>query len=103
MLAGVDKSGVQKGIEAMSDGTIDQLYLALRLAAVDDYIDRATPMPFVVDDVFVNFDDTRTGFGLSALEVLSKRCQVIIFTHHRRLVEIAQSTLTTPPTIIALT
>lgn len=103
VLAGVDSSGEQKRITAMSDGTRDQLYLALRLAAVDDYMDRAAPMPFVVDDILVNFDDTRTGFAIEALAALSKRCQVINFTHHKRLVEIAQSVLPVSPTIIDLT
>ena len=103
VLAGVDSNGEQKRIAAMSDGTRDQLYLALRLAAVEDYMDRAAPMPFVVDDIFVNFDDTRTGFAIEALAALSKRCQVIYFTHHKRLVEISQSVLPMSPTIIDLT
>jgi len=39
----------------MSDGTVDQLYLALRIAAIEDYIDHAQPMPFIADDLFINF------------------------------------------------
>ena len=49
ILAGVDEDDTVKVTSEMSDGTRDQLYLALRLAAVEDYIERSTPMPFVAD------------------------------------------------------
>jgi uncharacterized protein YhaN len=44
-LAGIRKGGGQVPVSGMSSGTADQLYLALRLAAVEDYLDRAEPMP----------------------------------------------------------
>jgi uncharacterized protein YhaN len=50
ILAGVDEDDTVKVTSEMSDGTRGQLYLALRLAAVEDYIERSTPMPFVADD-----------------------------------------------------
>ena len=53
----------------MSTGTADQLYLALRVASVEDYLDRANPLPFVAEATrFINFDDTRAqaGFEVSA-------------------------------------
>ncbi len=102
VLAGLDSDGAKKGAGAMSEGTRDQLYLALRLAAVEDYVERATPMPFVADDIFINFDDSRTASALNALYELSKRCQVIIFTHHAHLIEIAKQTLPDTPSIITL-
>ncbi|MEZ4546559.1 MAG: hypothetical protein R3B51_02035 [Thermodesulfobacteriota bacterium] len=40
----------------MSDGTADQLYLALRIAAIEDYLERSNALPFVADDLFINFD-----------------------------------------------
>ena len=43
----------------MSDGTADQLYLALRLASLETYLDDHEPIPLVVDDILVNFDDAR--------------------------------------------
>ena len=67
----------------MSTGSRDQLYLALRLASLETYLDRHEPLPFIVDDVL----DLPTT-ALPVLQVLaefSKRTQVI-FTHHEHLV-----------------
>lgn len=79
------------GVEAMSDGTADQLYLALRFASLETYLDKNEPMPFIVDDVLVNFDDDRAAAALKALAKLSKRTQVIFFTHHKHLLELAEA------------
>lgn len=77
-------------VEGMSDGTADQLFLALRLAGLEMYIDNNEPLPFVVDDVLIMFDDIRAAATLEALAELSKRTQVIFFTHHRHLVDLAE-------------
>ena len=50
VLVGVRPNGRRLRVEAMSTGTRDQLYLALRLATLDHYIDSSEPLPFVVDD-----------------------------------------------------
>lgn len=63
----------------MSSGTQDQLYLALRLASLEKYMKSAEPMPFIVDDVLVDFDDARSQAALGALAELAERAQVIIF------------------------
>ncbi len=47
-------------------------------------------MPFIVDDILVNFDDQRVAATLGTLAELSKKTQVLFFTHHERLVELAQ-------------
>lgn len=83
------------GVEAMSDGTQDQLYLALRLAYLEKLIEREEPMPFIVDDILVKFDDDRAQATLRVLGDLSRRTQVVFFTHHRHLVDIARDTLPT--------
>jgi uncharacterized protein YhaN len=49
-------------------------------------------MPFVVDDILIKFDDGRARAALELLAELSRRTQVIFFTHHRHLVEIAEGT-----------
>ncbi len=77
-------------VEGMSTGTRDQLYLALRLAAVEKFVDENGPMPFVVDDVLIEFDDDRTQAALDTLAELSSKTQVVVFTHHQRLVEQAE-------------
>jgi uncharacterized protein YhaN len=44
------------------------------------------PMPFIVDDILVNFDDDRSRTTLQALADLAEKNQVILFTHHRQIV-----------------
>ena len=48
-------------------------------------------MPFVADDLFVHFDDARTAAGLEVLAELGRSTQVILFTHHERVVELARA------------
>lgn len=68
-------------VSGLSTGTADQLYLALRVASVDDYLDRANALPFVADDLFINFDDARAAAGFEVLCQLSRKTQVLFFTH----------------------
>jgi uncharacterized protein YhaN len=77
----------------MSSGTRDQLYLALRLASLERYMESAESMPFIVDDILVDFDDVRSEAALRKMSDLSKKGQVILFTHHARVVEQAQAIL----------
>jgi uncharacterized protein YhaN len=93
VLKGVRPGGELVGVEGMSAGTADQLYLALRLASLETYLDRAEPVPLVVDDILIHFDDDRASAALCALADLSRRTQVLLFTHHQRLVELAESRL----------
>jgi uncharacterized protein YhaN len=87
VLVGVRPNGRRLRVEAMSTGTRDQLYLALRLATLDHYVDSSEPLPFVVDDILIQFDDYRARATLGALAKFSSRTQVILFTHHRRVVD----------------
>ena len=80
-------------VSGMSTGTTDQLYLALRVASIEDYLERAETLPFVADDLFVNFDDDRAAAGFKLLGELSRMTQVVFFTHHQHLVDIAQESL----------
>jgi uncharacterized protein YhaN len=82
-------SGVPVGVEGMSDGTADQLYLALRLASLEQYLEHNEPLPFVVDDILLRFDDARALATLDVLASLAEKTQVLFFTHHRHLVELA--------------
>jgi uncharacterized protein YhaN len=78
------------GVEGMSDGTRDQLFLALRLAYLESRLDSGEPHPFIVDDILINFDDDRAKATLAVLNVLSKKTQVIFFTHHQHLLRLFQ-------------
>lgn len=60
-----------------SDGTIDQLYLALRLAVAEELTPDA---PLVLDDALVRFDDTRMAAALNILRKMAESKQVICFT-----------------------
>ena len=90
VLVGIRLNGERVHVEGMSSGTRDQLYLALRLASLERYTESSEPMPFIVDDILVDFDDERSEAALSALAELAKKTQVILFTHHSRVVEQAQ-------------
>ena len=85
-LTGQRADGERVGIAGMSDGTRDQLYLALRLAAVELHLAQATPLPFIADDLFINYDDARARAGLQALGVLAEKTQVIFLSHHEHLI-----------------
>ena len=87
ILAGIRSGGEGVYVEGMSSGTRDQLYLALRLASLEKYMESAEPMPFIVDDVLVDFDDARSQAALNALAELAEKTQVILFTHHSQVVE----------------
>jgi uncharacterized protein YhaN len=90
VLVGIRPNQERVHVEGMSSGTRDQLYLALRLASLEKYMESAEPMPFIVDDVLVDFDDERSEAALNALAALAEKTQVILFTHHSRVVEQAK-------------
>jgi uncharacterized protein YhaN len=69
-------------VDALSTGTRDQLYLSLRLAALEQFIERRGPLPLVLDDLFVHFDDERTAAGLAVLDQIADTTQILLFTHH---------------------
>jgi len=87
------KSGAPVHVEGMSDGTADQLYLALRLASLEQYLEHNKALPFVVDDILLRFDDERALATLDVLADLAGKTQILFFTHHRHLVELAQKNL----------
>ncbi len=64
-----------------SDGTIDQLYLALRLAVAEELTPDA---PLVLDDALVRFDDVRLKTAMNILRDASKTKQILLFTCQER-------------------
>ncbi len=89
VLVGVRTDGKWTAVNGMSDGTRDQLFLALRLATLEWRLETSEPMPFIVDDILINFDDERSNATLNVLAKLAEKNQVILFTHHRQVVEAA--------------
>jgi uncharacterized protein YhaN len=93
VLMGLRADQTQVPIEGLSDGTRDQLYLALRLAALDRYLEDHEPMPLILDDLLITFDNERTKAILPLLADLAGRTQILLFTHHEHLVELCRQTL----------
>jgi uncharacterized protein YhaN len=92
-IVAVRPGGARLAIDKLSEGTADQLFLALRIATIEDHARRARPLPFIADDLFVTFDDTRTKAGLALLADLGRTTQAIVFTHHQHVVEAARHAL----------
>lgn len=91
VIIGVTTDARQRAVEGMSSGTRDQLYLSLRLATLEWRLEKHQPMPFIADDLLVNFDDVRSAATLRVLSELGEKNQVILFTHHRQIVTIAEA------------
>lgn len=79
-----DTGGRTKGVLEMSRGTREQLYLCLRLGLIEEYESRAEPLPVIMDDVFVNFDDDRKPRIVELLRQFSEDRQVLMLTCHRQ-------------------
>jgi len=80
-------------LAGMSDGTCDQLYLSLRLAGLEHFLQSHEPVPFIVDDILIGFDDRRSAAALQILAELAGKTQVIFFTHHEHLLQLAETHL----------
>ena len=72
-------------VERLSQGTIDQMYLGLRLASIDTIIEEK--MPIILDETFAFFDDERLK---NILEFINNNYdkQVLIFTCSKREIEV---------------
>jgi chromosome segregation protein len=81
-LVGVRRDGSECPVAGMSEGTRDQLFLSLRIAAVEQHAAANEPIPFIADDLFVTSDEARVARGLAALAELGRSTQVLLFTHH---------------------
>jgi uncharacterized protein YhaN len=92
-LLALRRDGAALSLAALSEGARDQLYLALRLAFLEDYAQKSEAPPFIGDDLFASFDDARVASGLRTLADLSPALQPILFTHHDHVVAIATKTL----------
>jgi len=63
----------------LSRGLREQVYFSLRLALADQ-MDGDEPLPMVLDDVFVDWDERRTQQGFGVLAALGERRQVFVLT-----------------------
>ena len=79
--AGTAEEDTLQSILWRSDGTVDQLYLALRLAVAEALAPEA---PLILDDALVRFDDGRLKSAVKILSETAKEKQVLLFTCHGR-------------------
>jgi chromosome segregation protein len=80
-------NGEQVQVAGLREGTRDQLFLALRLALLE--CRTSEPMPFIGDALLTSFDDERTLARLRLLATAGKQQQVIQFTHHKHVMNLA--------------
>ena len=83
--------GEPRAVDELSEGTQDQLFLALRLVAIEDHLAVSPPLPFVADDILQTFDNARATAALRRLLDLSEQTQVVVLTHHEHVLDLAQS------------
>ncbi len=80
--------GETLGVDVLSTGTREQLFLCLRLALAKSYARRGVDVPLVLDDVLVNFDTRRS---LAAAQLLRDYAadgqQVLLFTCHEHVAQ----------------
>ena len=95
ILVGKRPDEVKVGMDGLSQGTRDQLFLALRIAAIEEHLREREAVPIAIDDLLVQFDDDRAVATLGVLAELARRAQVLFFTHHGHLCELATAAL--PP------
>jgi uncharacterized protein YhaN len=93
ILKAVRADGERLSMEQLSTGRRDQLFLALRLAAIEGHLDNGEPLPVIVDDILIQFDDEAAAATFKVLADLSQRTQVLFLTHHEHLLDVAQTAI----------
>jgi uncharacterized protein YhaN len=84
------RDGAEVEVPGLSEGAQYQLFLALRLATLEQYLAANSALPLVLDDVLLHFDDDRARAAFAVFGELATRIQVLFFTHHARHVELAR-------------
>ncbi len=69
-------------LSTLSRGTREQLLLAVRLGFIEEYEKHREPLPLVMDEVLVNFDQERAKATAEVLKSFTEERQLILFTCH---------------------
>ncbi len=77
-----EAAGRRKSPDQLSRGTREQLYLAIRLGLIEEYETRSEPLPVLMDDVWVNFDDARRERFVEVLAEFAESRQVLVLSCH---------------------
>lgn len=75
-----DGDSVPHDAQFLSAGTLDLLYLAVRLAVCELALPENALCPLIIDDALVNLDPARREKAIQLLETIAKQRQVILFT-----------------------
>jgi len=98
----VDRDGGRLTPEQLSTGTQQQLYLALRLALVDEFSRRTEPLPLIMDDCLVNFDPERRAAVAELLAARFADGQCLLFTCHPETAELLAGQAAGPARVIEM-
>ena len=88
LLCGARQEDTLREAQWRSEGTVDQLYLSLRLSTAQALTPEA---PLILDDALARFDDERMKLAMEVLQELSRQRQVILFTCQQREADYAAS------------
>lgn len=80
-----ERGGSVRQVSELSDGTREQLFLAVRMALIDMFAEQGIELPIVLDDICVNFDQVRTEAAVETLMEFAQTKQVLFFTCHNHL------------------
>jgi uncharacterized protein YhaN len=81
-------------VAGLSEGTQYQLYLALRLATLEEYLVKGEALPVVLDDLLIHFDEERARAAFQVLGELAERVQILYFTHLSRDLVLSKAAVT---------
>ncbi len=98
----VPETGDVVSVPLLSGGTIDQMYLALRIAMAELVDSTGEKLPLIMDEVFAQYDDMRTRETMEFLNRLSGERQIILFTCKKREVDIAKELCSSNVNLIEL-
>lgn len=87
--------------ESFSKGTLNQIYLSLRLSLIDHLDRNGEPLPIALDELLINFDQERLDHSLALLKEISQKRQVFLFTCHSWMVEAVQRHFQVAPILLA--
>jgi len=88
----IDDGAQSLRVEQLSNGTREQLFLAVRLAMVKEFSRQGIELPMVLDDIFVNFDQIRTEAAVETLMNFAESGQqILLFTCHLHLAHMFES------------
>lgn len=79
-----DQQEMIRDLQFYSNGTLDQVYFALRLAIIELAYNRERRLPLLLDDAFIQYDDGRLAATLYYLLDFAEQHQVLLFSCHRR-------------------